>query len=256
MKLLQQHNKKWWSVRSITSIVVSRLLIMLKSFLTKGFQLHNRIFHEQLRSWHCGGKRRAFRGCCLCFMRHLLIFIELILLQSPLDTQESYWVWNWNGDCFLSQIQRWRRILGWNFPQQIWESRKEKMFHPTHQAALLSHQCPSAPRWMVRIFMVKAHWPSSSSAPPLCPTDSTTAEEFINSWFSPLSPGAKPPRCWWVRGHPEGKAVRVFAMRTRPDWSLLQSQICWADKGILLPENWWNFSKYAKMKYPLFLFDT
>lgn len=56
MKLLQQHNKKWWSVRSITSIVVSRLLIMLKSSLTKNFQLHNGIFHEQPRGWHCGGK--------------------------------------------------------------------------------------------------------------------------------------------------------------------------------------------------------
>lgn len=85
MKLLQQHNKKWWSVWSITSIVVSRLLIMLRSSLTESFQLHNRIFHEQFRSWHCGEEFSEAAGSG-CVMRRLLIFIEHSFLQSPLDT--------------------------------------------------------------------------------------------------------------------------------------------------------------------------
>lgn len=100
-------------------------------------------------------------------MRHLLIFIELILLQSLLDTMRNLTGYGTGMVIVFCQTQRWRRILGWNFLQQIWVSRKEKMFNPIHQAALVSHQCPA----LVRIFIVKAHWPSSSSAPPLCPTD-------------------------------------------------------------------------------------
>lgn len=77
-------------------------------------------------------------------------------------------------------------------------------------------------------------------------------------------------KSWWIPGfHPfllepnpsgadesedvlQERQWEIFAMKTRSDWSLLLPQPCWADKGILLPENWWDFSKYAKMKYPVF----
>lgn len=256
MELPQQLNKKCWSVRSKTSIVVSRLLIMLKSFLSKSFQLHNRIFHEQFRSWHCGGKG-AFRGCCLCFMMFLLIFIEHILLQSPWDTgillavELEWWL-------FCVTDPEMKKSSGMDFSTAKSERAGKKMclipytnlpcspisvlLHPDEWWGFLWSKHIDLPPPQLLLF---PNWPKV-----LC----AATEEFMNSWVSPLSPGAKPLRCCWVRGHPEGKAVRNFAVKTGSDWSLLRSQTCWADKGILLPGNWWNFAKYAKMKYPPFFF--
>lgn len=206
-------------------------------------------------------KRRVFRGCWLWLCHEAPSHFHWAHFPSePLGCSvESYWLWNWNGDCFLSETLRWSKIPGWNFPQQIQKSRKEKKFKPIHQAALLSHPCPSASRWMLRIFMVKIHWPSSSSAPPFCPTDPKFCVLLLKSlWIPVFHPFLLKPN---LSGAAESEDIlkerhwEVFAMKTRSDWSLLQSQTCWADKGILIPENWWDFSKYAKMKYPVF-FDT
>lgn len=214
MKLLQQHNKKWWSVRSITSIVVSRLLIMLRSSLTEIFFSYITGFFMSNLGAGIVKKRRAEAAGSGCVMRHLLIFIEHILLQSPLDT-----LWSLTGYgtgmviVFCQRPRDEAKFWGGIFHSKSEESRKEKKFKPIHQAALLSPPCPSASRWMVRIFTVKTHWPSSSSAPPFCPTDPKFCVlllKFMNSCFSPLSPEAKPLRCCWVRGQSEGKALGDF----------------------------------------------
>lgn len=51
--------------------------------------------------------------------------------RAPWKPRGTWLVMDWNGDCFVSETQTQRKNLGWNFPQQIWESGEEKKFNAT-----------------------------------------------------------------------------------------------------------------------------
>lgn len=168
--------------------------------------------------------------------------------------------WTWNDDCFVSQAQRWGRILGWNFPQQIWESRKENMFNPIHQPALLSHQWPSAPRRVVRIFMVTALRPSSSSAAPLCTTDSKFCVLLLKSlWTLGFHPFLLEPnlsgaaesedilkeRLWEILLWKPG-LIEVF-------FSLRHAEQIWAFCSLKTDEFFQNMPKWSTIFFLLYL---
>lgn len=145
-------------------------------------------------------------------LMHLLVFIGLILLQSPLDT-----LWNVYGTgMVIVSCQRPREEE--KFWDGIFHSKSER---GGKERSLIPYtKLPFSPisvlctqmngegfygKNTLTFILFRSsslpNWPKVLCAP---------TEGFMNSYFSPLSPGSEPLRCWWVRGRPEGKAVRVF----------------------------------------------